>query len=192
MRYNPETHHRKNIRLKYYDYSNEGMYFITICTQNRKEILGKIIYNRNKLLTSVGAGLVPAQIKNTNFGNTVEKMYLEIEEKYQNIKLHDYIIMPNHLHGIIEICDVQFWAGIKPAPTVSIADVIRDFKSLTTLEYTKCVKNGIYKPFDKRIWQRNYYEHVIRNEKEYYKIVEYIRNNPLKWEEDKYFIEEGE
>lgn len=141
MQYNPEIHHRKSIRLKYYDYSDEGIYFITICTQNRKEILGKIVNNQNKLQTTVGAGLVPAQMKNTNFGNIVEKIYLEIEEKYQNIRLHDYVIMPNHIHGIIEICDVQYWAGIKPAPTIPIADVVRDFKSKTTLEYTKGVKS---------------------------------------------------
>lgn len=128
---------------------------------------------------------MPALIEKTHFGNKVEKIYLEMQEKYINIKLHDYVIMPNHLHGVIEINNMQMEAGTRPAPTVS--DFIRDFKSLTTLEYIKGVKKGIYQSFDKRIWQRNYYEHVIRNEKEYYKIVEYIRNNLLKWEEDKYF-----
>ena len=182
MEYNPEIHHRKSIRLKYYDYTTSGYYFITICTQNRRHILSKI----------VGAGLVPAQIQKTDFGNKVEKIYLELEEKYQNIKLYDYIIMPNHFHGIIEIFDKKFWAGTRPAPTVSISDIIRDFKSLTTLEYLKGVKENKYPNFDKRIWQRNYYEHIIRNEKEYYKIIEYIRTNPLKWEEDKYYKEGDE
>ncbi len=187
MKYNLEPHHRKSIRLKYYDYSTEGYYFITICTQNRKHILSKIVLNENANV--VGAGLVPAQIENTHFGNKVEKIYLEMQEKYINIKLHDYIIMPNHLHGVIEINDIQMWAGTRPAPTVS--DFIRDFKSLTTLEYLKGVKENRYTNFNKRIWQRNYYEHVIRNEKEYYQIIEYIRTNPLKWEEDKYY-KEGE
>ena len=203
MKYNPETHHRKSIRLKYYDYSTEGYYFITICTQNRKHILSKIVLNENTNVVGaglvpvqknhckrgVGAGLVPAQVEKTHFGNKVEKIYLEMQEKYINIKLHDYVIMPNHLHGIIEINNMQMGAGTRPAPTIS--NFIRDFKSLTTLEYLKGVKENKYPNFNKRIWQRNYYEHVIRNEKEYYQILEYIENNPLRWEEDKYY-KEGE
>ena len=90
--------------------------------------------------------------------------------------------MPNHLHGIIEIYKR---AEIDSAPTIN--KIIQTFKRHTTIEYIKGVKQGIYKPFDKRILQRNYYEHIIRNEKEYLLIKQYIQNNPLNWERDKYY-----
>ena len=162
MKYNPDVHHRKSIRLKDYDYSKEGMYYITICTQNRECILGDI----------VGADSISAQIKLNDAGNMINNIYLDLVNQIKNIKLHDYIIMPNHLHGIIEICDTSFRADMESAPTVG--EVVQTFKRYTTIEYIKGVKRGIYKPFDKRIWQRDYFEHIIRNEKEYYKIVEYI------------------
>lgn len=173
---------RKQIRLKGYDYRAEGYYFIKICTQYRKEILGKIIYDKNKLQKSVGADSISARIRLNNAGKMINNIYLDLENQFKYIKLHDYVIMPNHIHGILEICER---ADMESAPTVN--EIIQTFKRHTTIEYIKGVKKGIYQSFDKRIWQRNYYEHVIRNEKEYYKIVEYIRNNPLKWEEDKYY-----
>jgi REP element-mobilizing transposase RayT len=175
--YNPNIHKRRSIRLKDYDYSKEGMYYITICTKNRESILGDVV--------NVGAGLVPAQVNKTHFGKIIEDIYLIMENRYKNIKLHDYVIMPNHLHGIIEICDVQIRTGTRPAPTM-IYDVIRDFKSLTTLKYIKGVEENLYPCFNKRIWQRNYYEHIIRDEKEYCKIAKYIYNNPMNWKTDKY------
>ena len=175
MKFNPDIHHRHSIRIKGYDYSKEGIYFITICTQNREKILAKIVTN------NVGAGLVPAQrYETTRIGTMVEKIYLNLEKEFYNVILHSYIIMPNHIHGIIEICER---AGTRPAPTLS--SIIRLLKSKTTLMYIQGVKQGIYQPFNKRIWQRNYYEHIIRNEKEYLKIQEYINNNPLKWKDDK-------
>ena len=164
--------HRKQIRLKGYDYSAGGYYFITICTQNRKNILSNV----------VGADSISARIRLNKAGKMINNIYLDLENQFKYIKLHDYVIMPNHIHGIIEICER---ADMESAPTVN--EIIQTFKRYTTIEYIKGVKKGIYQSFYKRIWQRNYYEHVIRNEKEYYKIVEYIQNNPLKWEEDKYF-----
>jgi putative transposase len=107
---------------------------------------------------------------------------LNLEKEFSNIKLHEYIIMPNHIHFIIELTE---WADTGPAPT--IGEIVCSFKTRTTGHAIKEIKKGNLLPFDKRFWQRNYYEHIIRNEKEYYKIVEYIENNPLKWEEDEYF-----
>ena len=80
-----------------------------------------------------------------------------------------------------------FRADMESAPTVSLPDVIQSFKRHSTIEYIKLVKQNILPPFDKQIWQRGYYEHIIRNEHEYQKIYEYIENNPIKWEEDKYY-----
>ena len=171
-----KIHNRKSIRLKDYDYSQNGMYFITICTQKRDCILSNIIAN------NVGAGLVSAQIKLTEIGSSINNIYLNLENEFENIKLHDFIIMPNHIHGIIEICKR---ADTGPAPTLS--DIICSFKTRTTGYILKGIKMGKYKPIDKRLWQRNYYEHVIRNEKEYIQIVEYIINNPINWNEDEYY-----
>ena len=174
---------RKQLRLKEYDYSQEGYYFITICTQNRKHILSKIIDVSKQNTKPVGADSISAQnVKLTCVGKLIEKIYLNLEKEFPNIKLHDYIIMPNHLHGIIEIYKR---AEIDSAPTIN--KIIQTFKRHTTIEYIKGVKQGIYKPFDKRILQRNYYEHIIRNEKEYLLIKQYIQNNPLNWEKDKYY-----
>ena len=163
---------RKSIRLKQYDYSKQGMYFITICTQNRECILSNI--------ENVGTQSFCAQIKLTPIGEKIEEIYLNLEKEFQHIKLQEYVFMPNHIHGIIEICKR---ADTRPAPT--ICDIICSFKSRTTCNYIKKVKQGIWKSFNRRIWQRNYYEHIIRNEKEYMKICEYIKNKPSRWKDDK-------
>ena len=168
--YNPNIHKRKSIRLKGYDYSQEGYYFITICTQNRQKILSNI----------VGAGPVSAQNINLTYaGKLREKIYLNLKNEFVNIKLHDYVIMPNHIHGIIEIRER---ADTGPAPTIS--DIICSFKTRTTGCILKEIKKGKIPPIEKRVWQRNYYEHIIRNEKELYAIIEYIRYNPINWNED--------
>jgi len=168
--YNPNIHKRRSIRLKGYDYSQEGYYFITICTQGKIKVLSNI----------VGAGPVSAQkTKLTYTGKLIQKAYLNLENEFPNIKLHNYVIMPNHVHGIIEI---QKWADTGPAPT--IGDIICSFKTRTTCNILKEIKQGKIQHFDKRIWQRNYYEHIIRNEKELYAIIEYIENNPKNWDKD--------
>ena len=172
MKYNPDKHHRKTIRLKDYDYSNEGMYFITICTQNRECILGNIVRNNN--VNDVGAHIC-AQIELSEKGIIVDKCLYKLEEMYIYLKLHDFVIMPNHIHMIIEIENI-FRAQIC-APTTNnktIGQIIRGFKA------------GVSKNIGYPIWQRNYYEHIIRNEKELYQTIEYIKYNPLNWENDKY------
>ena len=163
---------RKQIRLKYYNYASEGMYFITICTKNREELF----WCNNKNKKQCRGGACSAQIQNLNsLGKIIQKEWLELKNRYANVQLDEYIIMPNHIHGIINLT-----GGASPAPT--IGDIICSFKSIATIACNKAENmNG------RIIWQRNYYEHIIRNEKEYYKIVEYIRNNPLRWEEDTYF-----
>ena len=141
MNYNPNIHNRNSIRLKHFDYSNDGKYFITICTKNRECNLGKIIN---------------AHIKLSKIGEIVQKYWNEIPQHFKNIKLDQFIIMPNHLHGII----------------------INHFKSAVK---HFCNKNN----FNHFQWQRNYYEHIIRNEFKLNRIREYIINNPLKWNYDR-------
>ena len=180
MKYNPEIHDRRSIRLKEYDYSKEGMYYITICTQNRECILGNIKTTINvNNMQNVGA---PAhrcpehttKIHLSKEGQIVEKYLNNIDIVYENIKLEEYVIMPNHVHFIINVTSSgHLWAG---APTrgksITIAKIINSLKTLTSKE--------IGYP----IWQRNYYEHVIRDEKELYKIIEYIQYNPYNWVSD--------
>jgi len=160
---------RKSIRLKDYDYSKEGMYFITICVKGRLELLGKIIDN-----STVGANCVRPQIKYANkiflseIGIIIENEIHKIKNIYNNVVVDQYVIMPNHIHMILELQSgrTQF------APTIS--QIIKQFKG------------SITKQISYSIWQKLFYEHIIRNEKEYFKICEYIKNNPLNWNTDKY------
>jgi len=177
MRYNPDVHHRRSIRLKDYDYSKEGMYYITICTKNREKLFGEI---------TVGVGLVSTQMKLNESGKMIKEIYENLEQEFENIKLHDYIIMPNHIHGILEIYNKEIGVDTRPTPT--IGDIICSFKSKVMTRYIKGVKCGIYKPFNKTIWQRDYYEHILRNEKDYYKFCKYIQNNPFNWKDDSDYI----
>ena len=182
-------YNRKSIRLKNYDYSQNGMYFITICTKNREPILSKI----NKI-GDVGAGLVPAhdgkmiyEIELTHIGKMIEQEIKNIENNFP-IKIEQYVIMPNHIHLIINFCilkwngneinDIQR-AGTRPAPTIQ--NIVRDFKYITSVEYINYNKQiGKFK----KLWQRGYYEHIICNENEYYRICKYIKNNPKKYLEE--------
>jgi len=185
-------YHRRSIRLKQYNYLENGFYFITICCQDRKNIFGEI---------NVGAGLVPALMENkmilNNVGIMVEKIVFKYFIKNKFIELDEFIIMPDHIHMIIVIknkfnnvgatTNINTRAGIKPAPTNNkiLGTIIGELKSLIINEYIKNVKQNNWPKFNKRIWQRNYFERIIRNEKEYLKIKEYIKNNPKIWGRDR-------
>jgi REP element-mobilizing transposase RayT len=106
----------------------------------------------------------------------LEEQWQVLENRFDGLKLHDFVVMPNHFHGIIEL---------EKTSTI-LGDVVGAFKSLPTVEYIRGVKNKGWLPFDKKFWQRNYYEHIIRNENAYLQIVEYIQTNPLRWENDIY------
>ena len=133
------------------------MYFITICTQDRERIYGKI---KNGIFT-------PSQI-----GAMIIQYWIQIEREFKNAKLDEYVVMPDHLHGVITLIE---------ADVTTIGDIICSFKSRTTNCYIQNVRQNNWQPFNKRLWQRNYYEHIIRNEAELVKIRNYIRNNPLKY-----------
>ena len=143
---------RKKLRIKYYDYSNENMYFITICIKDRLELLGKIKKENYIELTPEG------RIAKQNIN--------KIEEIYDNAKIDEYIIMPNHIHMLLKI---NYKNG------VTISKIIKHYKANVSREITYS------------IWQKSFYEHIVRNEKEYLMIKEYIRNNIINWKNDKYF-----
>ena len=175
-----EIHYnRQSIRLPNYDYSQNGMYYITICTKNRENILSDI-----KIENNWCRGRVPPLPKNeplinleyTAIGKIVENTINNIN-KNNNIKIINHIIMPDHIHFIVQINNYiisnekQLGQGWNPAPTLNT--IIGRFKSYTTKQY-----NILNNTIGTKLWQRNYYEHIIRNEQEYIKICEYIRNNP--------------
>ena len=158
---------RKPTRLREYDYSEAGAYFVTICTQDR-ELLFEIESVGNDLCV-----VPPEQNK------IIHKWLKETENKFDNIKIDKYVIMPNHIHMIVLITERH--AGR------SLQDVMRWFETMATNEYIRKVRNGALKPFNKRLFQRSFHDHIIRGEKDYQKIWEYIDTNPLKWEVDCFY-----
>jgi len=167
---------RRSIRLKNYDYSQPGYYFITICCQHRLPLFGKIHNARMQL---------------NHAGEMINAIWHKIPEIYANIKIDAFVIMPDHIHGIIQIVVVgadsisapTTRAEIDSAPTAEInsaptlSTIVQMFKRYTTIEYIKMVKQNIVPPFNKRLWQRNYWEHIIRNETALNRIRNYIYQN---------------
>ncbi|MFK7776219.1 MAG: transposase [Saprospiraceae bacterium] len=172
--YNPKKHHRRSIRLKDYDYSQEGLYFITICVQNKICLFGKI--EDSKMILN-------------DAGEMMEKEWLKIPERFPNTTLQEYVVMPNHFHAIIEFLNNQIDDEGQPRRIAStLGDVIGAYKSIVGGEYIRGVKTMDWKPFNKRLLQRNYWEHIIRNTNSFLNISNYIKNNPANWEKDKFYM----
>ena len=176
MKYNPDIHHRRSSRLKEYDYSQIGAYFITICIYNKRCLLGKV--KNGKIELNIA-------------GQIIKKWWLELPHKFPNIKIDEYIVMPNHLHGIISIIKTNVGADPCVCPNNKgehigspLQKIIQWFKTMTTNEYIRRIKRDGLPPFHDKFWQRNYYEHIVRNEDELNQIRKYIAENPLKWERD--------
>jgi len=168
MKYDPKTHRRRSIRLKGYDYSRVGAYFVTICTQKRECLFGDIV-NHEMILNG--------------FGEIVESVWCDLSNHYKHVELDQYVIMPNHFHGIVVLTDTAVGAGLKPAPTMkrhALPEIIRGFKTFSSRRI-----NQIRNTPGKKLWQRNYWEHIIRNENELNRIRQYITDNPVKWEQDR-------
>ena len=208
--YNPEIHHRRSIRLKGYDYSQEGLYFVTICVHDRECLLGEV-KNGEMILNQ--------------YGKMVEYTWHDLPNHNPNIQLGAYCTMPNHVHGIIEIIkipvradsksaqmdsdapninradlesaptdatdamdiemndDAPVRAGSKPAHgNISLSEIIRQFKTFSARRI-----NEIRKTPGTPLWQRNYYEHIIRHKNAYEHITNYIETNPTGWDNDKFY-----
>ena len=169
-----EMPNRKQNRLGAFDYGQEGAYFVTLCTQNRARLF--------QMELPVGNGLcaVPDNENGTTRRScpTVENQIIhkwiwETENKFPGVVIDKYVIMPDHLHLMVTIKERH--AGR------SLPDVMRFFKTMTTNEYIRRVKDGVLTPFDGKLWQKSYYDHVIRNQQDYNEIWQYIENNPAKW-----------
>ena len=185
MQYNPDIHHRHCFRLKDYNYSLCGIYFITIRTNRKQRLFGEI-QNRTMNLNTVGI--------------MVNRWLDESTRKFPAIDIDSRIIMPDHIHFIIliknriieDICIDKDESIIECAPMIEgipltpgahtgapLHEVIQWFKTMTTNEYIKGVKTRIFKPFDRQIWQRSFYDRIIRNEQELHHIRKYIIDNPM-------------
>jgi len=178
-KFNPKIHHRKSIRLQGYDYSQAGLYFITICCQNRACLFGKIDGGEMVL---------------NDAGKHAQQCWLEIPKHFPNTTLHEYITMPNHIHGIIEIVGANHYSpnGTRTrandysplrGTTKTIGSVVRGYKIGVTKWFRENNQNQF--PIGTSVWQRNYWEHIVRNENEYKHIAQYIVDNPQKWDMDK-------
>lgn len=177
MAYNPKIHHRRSIRLQGYDYSKAGLYFITLCCHNRRCIFGKIVVAKDDPST---------KMKLNDGGIIADRCWVEIPNHFPNAILHEYVIMPNHVHGIIELKNVGA-ENLQPRRNEfqkmiprSIASIVKGFK----IGVTKWFRNNtdIH-----TVWQRNYYEHIIRDDRAYRNISKYIANNPANWKGDKFY-----
>jgi putative transposase len=162
-------HHRRSIRLKGYDYAQPGGYFVTIVTNQRECLFGEIIDKEMRL---------------NPYGRVVEECWGSICEHFQNVELGAFIVMPNHIHGIIFIRGAGEIGARHASPLPShgtsprsLGTIVGSFKSAVTRRLGREFRKA-------NIWQRNYYEHVIRNETEWDKIHRYIESNPAKWESD--------
>jgi len=171
----PSIHRRRSIRLPGYDYTQPGAYSVTIDTHRHRNLFGKITNGEMRL---------------NEWGIIAHAEWLKTAVVRPEITLDEFKIMPNHMHGIIMIMDVDFvGARRRRAPTTaeqfgrpvsgSIPTIIRAYKSAVTY----CI-NRTRRTTGAPLWQRNYYEHVIRNEHDLSRIREYIRNNPMRWELD--------
>lgn len=192
--FDPNIHHRRSTRLRDYDYAQAGAYFVTICAQHRECLFGEIVD---------GAMVLNAA------GKMVQSVWDTLPNRYTHVALDAFVVMPNHIHGILVLTDpvgaplvgAQTLVGAKilvddpsgtatrapttraptrGAPTM-LGGVVGAYKSLTTVEYVCGIKTMGWQRFPGKIWQRNYYEHIIRNETDLARIREYIENNPIQW-----------
>ena len=176
MGYDLEQHHRRSIRLPGYDYTQIGAYFMTICTQNKRCLFGEVVDGKMQL---------------NNLGQIVDACWRAIPDHFPNILCDAWVIMPNHMHGIlvIDIDNVGARHAVplrEPQPeqfgnptTGSVPTLVRSFKSTVTKRI-----NEMRGTPGATLWQRNYYEHVIRNGTEWDFIRKYIETNPALWAED--------
>ena len=154
---------RKPNRLQGYDYSQNGAYFVTICAKDRHELFGAVV---------VGADIIRPQL--SDIGMIVENAISKISQIYHTVVIDCYVIMPNHIHIIIVITNNDDGRMIS-APTTTLSNIIGYFKQ------------NVSRTIGFSPWQKSFHDHIIRNEKEYQKIAEYIENNPINWKDDCFY-----
>ena len=170
MKFDPRIHHRRSIRLPGYDYSSPGAYYVTICTHEKSFLFGRVL---------------DGQMHRNDFGDVAHEEWFRSAKLRHDIMLDAFIVMPNHIHGII----IRRGTA-RRAPTVerfgkpvagSLPTLVRAYKSAVTQGI-----NTLRKTPGESVWQENYYEHIVRSEAELNRIREYIATNPLRWGSDRY------
>lgn len=177
MTFNPDIHHRRSIRLRDYDYASAGAYFVTICTQGKECLFGRID-NENMLLNDAG--------------RMVETVWHSLPERFPGTVVDAFVVMPNHAHGILFLVGVALAppqtndgatirgaASSAPTETPALGTIVRAFKSISAIEVNRLLERQ-----GQPLWQRNYYERVVRDDGELHGFREYIRYNPVRWAED--------
>jgi REP element-mobilizing transposase RayT len=170
MKYDPNTHHRRSVRLPAYDYTQPGAYFVTVVTHQRQCLFGEIVDGR---------------VMANAYGEAVAQEWLRSTQMRREIQLDAFVVMPNHIHGIVTMGDQPIVGAHGRAPLQlhrpprSLGSFVAGFKSAMTRRVNE-VRGTPRLP----VWQRNYYEHVIRNEEELDRVRQYIVDNPTRWEQD--------
>lgn len=160
-----DMYRRKPMRAGMFDYHQYGYYFVTAVIYGRAHLLGQ---------------MTNSTIVMTDAGKMVERYWTALENKFPSVLLDEYVIMPNHLHGILHI---RRTTTFETGPT-SLGDVMRWFKTQTTNAYISGVKDSGWPRFDRHFWQPQYWDHIVRNDADLDRIREYIFNNPAAWEQD--------
>jgi REP element-mobilizing transposase RayT len=169
MKYNPKKHRRKPTRLRGYDYSQPGMYFVTLCVHGRECLLGNVLDGEMVL---------------SDIGMIAHQAWLWLQERFHLITVDPFCIMPNHTHAIIQIHDTRCSGGLqtattKPVESKTLGRLVGAYKTHSTVAINQN-RNTVRALF----WQRSFYDHIICNDGELQSIQEYIFNNALKWEMD--------
>ena len=162
---------RKNVRLPGYDYSTPGAYFLTICTEERKCLLSRI----------VGTGVLDGpEIELLPYGEIAAKYLNQLDNFYEHLSVDSYVIMPNHIHLLLSVKDMREGPSGSPVPTLQNS-IISSFVST--------FKRFCNKEFGKNIWQARSYDHIIRNQQDFDKHLQYIYENPFGWQMDEFYSE---
>ena len=170
-RHNLNAHNRRSIRLSGYDYRQAGAYFITVCTHNRTMLFGDVVNDEMRL---------------SEAGRIAEEIWQEIPDHFGNVVIDAFVVMPNHIHGIIVIMDDHVGARhasplhrTRQPSQPTLGTIVGSYKSAVSKQINKHRSTP-----GAPVWQRNYYEHIIRNEAALHNVRHYIVNNPAKWADD--------
>ncbi len=180
MTHDPVQRRRRSLRLNGYDYGQAGAYFVTICTQDRACLFGQVVDGAMRL---------------NDAGELAARSWRDMPVRFCGADVDAVVVMPNHVHGILVLSDGPITVGAplvgacdtdraatRAAPT--IGDIVGGFKSAFTVEYIRGVRNRRWPAFNRRLWQRGYYEHIIRDERDLTRVRRYIEENPSRWEFD--------
>ena len=157
MRYNPEKHHRQSVRLEGYDYSRVGLYFVTVCCWQKECLFGRVVSDTVEL---------------TEAGSLAERFWKEIPVRFPSVVLDEFVIMPNHLHGILQFT-------MRDNEKTTLGSVMRAYKSLSAIAINRQLGRS-----ERPVWQRNYHEHLVGDEEALSNIRRYIILNPSRWDKD--------